>query len=156
MNIGVSESVFTYKIRRWYPNLICQLWEASYFQNSLFKIKHLQNETKHCNPNKKLSKRNIVNIFLTILKGKKHRQIKLQRLQKVWMWRFGSLVHQINSLEGPLKLTQHFQYNEVVTDKTPFSVIGPFYGHHSNCPNIDFWYGSFVWKRCVFHLSAFN
>ena len=35
---------------------------------------------------------------LRILTGKKHRQIKLQRLQKVPIWAFESLVHQINSL----------------------------------------------------------
>ena len=28
----------------------------------------------------------------------KHRQIKLQCLQKVWIWTFGWLVHQVNSL----------------------------------------------------------
>ena len=36
--------------------------------------------------------------FLRILTGKKHRQIKLQRLQKVQIWAFGLLVQQINSL----------------------------------------------------------
>ena len=35
---------------------------------------------------------------LRILTGKKHRQIKLLRLQNVRIWAFGSLVHQINSL----------------------------------------------------------
>ena len=35
---------------------------------------------------------------LRILTGKKHRQIKLQRLQKVQIWAFGLLVQQINSL----------------------------------------------------------
>ena len=41
----------------------------------------------------------IAHLFpLRILTGKKHRQIKLQRLQNVWIWAFGSLVHQINSL----------------------------------------------------------
>ena len=35
---------------------------------------------------------------LRILKGKKHPKIKLQRLQKVRIWAFGSLVHQINFL----------------------------------------------------------
>ena len=30
--------------------------------------------------------------------GKKHRQIKLQPLQKVRIWAFGLLVYQINSL----------------------------------------------------------
>ena len=37
-------------------------------------------------------------LFLRILTGKKHRQIKLQSLQRVRIWEFGSLVHQINSL----------------------------------------------------------
>ena len=30
---------------------------------------------------------------LRILKGEKHRQIKLQRIQKVRIWAFGSLAH---------------------------------------------------------------
>ena len=34
---------------------------------------------------------------LRILSGKKHHQIKLQRLQKVQTWAFGLLVQQINS-----------------------------------------------------------
>ena len=36
--------------------------------------------------------------FLGILTGKKHRQIKLQRLQKVRIWAFGPLAHQIKIL----------------------------------------------------------
>ena len=40
----------------------------------------------------------IKNFLLRILTGKKHRQIKLQRLQKVQIWAFGLLVQQINSL----------------------------------------------------------
>ena len=35
---------------------------------------------------------------LRILAGKKYHQIKLQHLQKVQIWAFGLLVHQINSL----------------------------------------------------------
>ena len=35
---------------------------------------------------------------LRILTGKKHRQMKLQRLQRVQLWLFGLLVQQINSL----------------------------------------------------------
>ena len=35
---------------------------------------------------------------LKILTGKKHRQIKLQRMQNVQIWTFGLLVQQINSL----------------------------------------------------------
>ena len=37
-------------------------------------------------------------LFLRIVTRKKHRQIKLQPLQRVRIWEFGSLVHQINSL----------------------------------------------------------
>ena len=75
---------------------------------------------------------------LRILTGKKHRQIKLQRLQKVGILVFGSLVHQINSSEEVLKLKQNFQKNKVVTGKTPLFVIGLFCGYHSNCLNIGF------------------
>ena len=46
--------------------------------------------------------------LLRILTGKKHRQIKLQRLQKVQIWAFGSLVYQIKSLLEVLKLKQNF------------------------------------------------
>ena len=35
--------------------------------------------------------------LLRILIGKKHPKIKLQRLRKIRIWTFGSLVHQINS-----------------------------------------------------------
>ena len=45
-----------------------------------------------------------------------------------------------------LKLKQNFQKNIVVTCKTSFFMIGPFCTHHSICPNVGFWYGSFVWK----------
>ena len=75
---------------------------------------------------------------LRILTGKKHRQIKLQRLQKVRIWTFGWLVHQINSLQEVLKLKQNFQKNKPVTGKTPFFLIGPFCTHHSICLNIGF------------------
>ena len=44
-----------------------------------------------------------------LLTGKKQRQIKLQRLQKVRMWAFGLLAHQINSLYEVFKLKQNFQ-----------------------------------------------
>ena len=36
-------------------------------------------------------------LSLRILTGKKHSKIKLQRLRKMRIWTFGSLVHQINS-----------------------------------------------------------
>ena len=40
----------------------------------------------------------IKNLLLRILTGKKYRQVKLQRLQKVQIWAFVLLVQQINSL----------------------------------------------------------
>ena len=79
-----------------------------------------------------------VKYILGILTGENHRQIKLQRLQKVQIWAFELLVQQINSLEEVLKLKQNFQKNKVVTGKTPFFVIGPFCSHHSICLNIGF------------------
>ena len=72
-----------------------------------------------------------LNVTLTILTGKKHRQIKLQRLQKVQIWAFGLPVHQISSLYEVLKLKNFFQKTKVVTGKPPFFVIGPFCTHHS-------------------------
>ena len=70
-------------------------------------------------------------ILLRILTGKKHQRIKLKRLQKVRIWAFGSLVHQI-------KLKQIFQKHVLATGKTPFFVVGPFCSHCSICLNIDF------------------
>ena len=93
-------------------------------------------------------------LLLRIPIGKKHHQIK--HLQKVWVWTFGSLVHQINSLKEVLKLKQNFHKNKVVTGRTSFFVIGLFCTHHFFCLNIGVWYGSFVWKWCVFNFSAFN
>ena len=75
---------------------------------------------------------------LRILTGKKHPKIKLQRLQKMQIWTFGSLVHQINFFQEVLKLEQIFQKNKVVTGKTPLFVIGPFCSRHSICLNIGF------------------
>ena len=48
---------------------------------------------------------------LRILTGKKHPKIKLQRLRKIRILTFGSLVHQINSFQEVLKLEQIFQKN---------------------------------------------
>ena len=94
---------------------------------------------------------------LMMLTGKKHRQTKLQRLQKVQIQVSGSsLVYQINSLWEVLKLKHNFQKTKVVTGKTPFFVIGPLCTHHSICLNIGFWYGIFEWKWLFFDLSAFN
>ena len=74
--------------------------------------------------------------ILRILTGKKYPKIKLQRLRKIQIWIFGSLVHQINLFWEVLKLKQIFQKNRVVTGKTP--LLGPFCSNHSICLNIDF------------------
>ena len=60
---------------------------------------------------------------------------QLQRLRKVCMWTFGSLVYQINSLYEVLKLI-------VVAGKTPFFVIVP--------------YSSFLKKVFIFHKICFK
>ena len=50
-----------------------------------------------------------ITVVLRILTWKKHPKIKLQRLRKIQMLTFGSLVHQINSFQEVLKLEQIFQ-----------------------------------------------
>ena len=69
--------------------------------------------------------------YWRILTGKKHPKIKLQRLQKIRIWTFGSLAQQINSLYEVLKLEQIFEKNKVVTGKTLLFLIGPFCSRHS-------------------------
>ena len=76
--------------------------------------------------------------YLRILTRKKHPKIKLQRLRKIQIWTFGSLVHKINSFQEVLKLKQIFKKNEAVTGKTPLFVTGQFCGRHSICLNIGF------------------
>ena len=76
--------------------------------------------------------------------------------KRIRIWTFGWSVHQINSLYEVLKLKQNFWKNKVVTDKTPFFVIGLFWTFHSNCLNIGFWHCNFAWKLCVFNLSTFS
>ena len=58
--------------------------------------------------------------ILRILIGKKHPKIKLQRLQKIRIWTFGSLVHQINSFWEVLKLKQILKKSSY--GKTPLFV----------------------------------
>ena len=77
-------------------------------------------------------------LMLRILTGKKHRQRKLQRMQKVRIWTFGYFMHQINLLLEVLKLKQNVQESKVVTGKTPFFLIGPFCTNHSICLSIGF------------------
>ena len=66
--------------------------------------KHIKISVKYCrfvstiNFEKRLISSISEHCFLRILTEKKHRQIKLQCLQKVRIWAFGSLVHEINLL----------------------------------------------------------
>ena len=83
-------------------------------------------------------------------------RLKIQRLRKIGVWIFGSLLHRINSFKEILKLKQIFQKNKIVTGKTPLFVISSFCCLHSICLNIGFWESSFEWKWCVFNLSGFN
>ena len=94
-------------------------------------------------------------LYLRILTGKKHPQIKLQRFWKAWIWRFGWLLPQ-SSLYKVFKLKQNFWKDKIVTGKTPFFVMGQFSNLHSFCLNIGFWQRSFLWKCCVFNLSTFK
>ena len=50
-----------------------------------------------------------ITVVLRILTGKKHPKIKLQRLRKIRILTFGSLVHQINSFQEVLKLQKIFK-----------------------------------------------
>ena len=93
---------------------------------------------------------------LRILTGKKDPKIKLHRLRKIRIRTFGSMVHQINSFQGVLRLRQIFQKNKAFTGKTPLFVEGQFCSRHSVWLNIGFWQSSFEWKWCVFNLSGFN
>ena len=75
---------------------------------------------------------------LRVLAGKMHPKIKPQRLQKIRIWSFGPLVHQINSFQEVLKLKQIFQKNKSVTSRTTLFVIGRFGSRHSICLNVGF------------------
>ena len=76
--------------------------------------------------------------YVRILTRKMHPKIKLQRLRKIRIWTFASLVHQIKSFQEVQKLEQIFQKNKVVTGKTLLFVVGPFCSPHSICLNIGF------------------
>ena len=82
--------------------------------------------------------RYLATYILRILTGKKHHQIRLQRLQQVQIWVFELLAQQINSLQEVLKLKHSFRKNKVVTGKTPLFLLGLFCSHHSICLNIGF------------------
>ena len=84
--------------------------------------------------------------------GKKHPKVKLQCFRKVWIWTFGWLVHQVNSIYEVPNLKQNFRKRKVVTNKTLFFVIGQFCTPLSICLNIGFWQSSFV-RKCNVMLS---
>ena len=91
-----------------------------------------QNELHH---RKKGCFQSLFKCTLRILKGKKHPKIECWRLQKIQIWTFVSLVHQINTQEV-LTLKEIFQKIKAVTGKTLIFMIGPFCSHHSICLNI--------------------
>ena len=75
---------------------------------------------------------------------KKHPKVKLQQFWKEWIWTFGWLVHQTNSVYKVSKLKQNFWKRKVVTGKTLLFVIGQFCTLHSICINIGFCIGNLV------------
>ena len=86
---------------------------------------------------------------LRIVTGKKQRQRKLQRSQKVQKWANGhsdSWCIKSSLYKRFLNTNKLFKKNKVVTDKTLFIVTGPFCTHHSICLNIGFRLDSFVCK----------
>ena len=94
---------------------------------------------------------------LRILTRKKYPQKKNSNaFQKVWIWTFRRLVHQLNSLYEVLNMKQNSGKNIVVTGKTPLFEIAPFCTPSSICLKTCFWQSSFVWKCCLFNHSAFN
>ena len=59
---------------------------------TIHNLKRLKNKpTSYKNPDNRSC------IDLRMLTGKKHPKMKLQRLRKIQIWTFGSLVHKINS-----------------------------------------------------------
>ena len=95
----------------------------------------------------------LMSLLLRVLTGKKHPQMKLQRLPKVWIWTEAKFLK--NNVPKVWIWTEtKFSKNKVVAGKTPFFVRGPFYTSHSICLNIGFWYGSFASK--YFALSLKN
>ena len=77
-------------------------------------------------------------MILRILTGKKHRQIKLRRLQKVQIWAIWVVGTTNQLFKEVLKLKQNFRKNKVVASKTPFFVIGPFGSQNFICLIIGF------------------
>ena len=75
----------------------------------------------------------------------------LTESMNMYIWAIGAL----NELFLRDSYTQtKFLKNEVVSGKSPFSVIGLFCTLHSICLNIFFWQGSFIWKCCAFIRST--
>ena len=81
----------------------------------------------------------------------KPRQIKIQRLRKVRIWAFGPLAYQIN--KRFLNWNKIFKKIEQLLAKLRYL---RFCFQQCICLHTGFWYGSFVWKWCVFNLSALN
>ena len=95
----------------------------------------------------------LMSLLLRVLTGKKHPQMKLQRLPKVWIWTEAKFP-KINVPKVWIWTETKFSKNKVVAGKTPFFVTGPFYTSHSICLNTGFWYGSFVSKYFALSLKT--
>ena len=62
----------------------------------------------------------------------------------------------INYLQEVLILKVSFRKNKVVSGKTSFFAISPFYTHHSTFLNSGFWQGSFVKTYCTIVVLSTN
>ena len=100
------------RLKKWFCNTkLCSKFKLSHLNHDLKLTKYFRESLRN---KQKLCERYRV---LTILTGKKHPKFKLQRLRKMRIGTFGSLVHQINSFSEVLKLKQISQKNKAVTIK---------------------------------------
>ena len=79
-----------------------------------------------------------VNLILRTLTGKKHPQIKRQRLQLEWISTFGLLVIKSTFYKRFLNWNKIFLKDKVITGKTLFFVVDPFCTPYSICIKIVF------------------
>ena len=105
------------------------LWKSPYFSNDCLWKRYLSLDFNCQNLTFVITHSvNLLVCRLRILVGKKHPKIKLQRLRKIPIWTFGSVVYQINFLRSSKTGTENkvVTKNKVVTGKTALFVMGPF------------------------------
>ena len=78
-------------------NLVCTIGKKFCLKKKLFENYKICHQVKLKVNGAQVNKMQRIKTRLRILTGKKHPKIKLQRLQKIRILTFGSLVHQINT-----------------------------------------------------------